>query len=126
MAVGRSVGSSLWLWSDMVPSSLFFKCDPGLTPDGSGILSDPALIDEEFRKAWLLYFSRSRACLLFSDFEREVEGWLPILEEVDLPTLSGEMLLEVVKKKGLTAWRLGWLRTGGSQALSKLLLVFCV
>ena len=44
------------IWCRLLP---FFKCEPHLTPDGSGILSDPNRIDAEFRKAWLPYFCRS-------------------------------------------------------------------
>ena len=42
-----------WLRPDLVPPAPFLQCDPRLTPDGSGILSDPSQIDAEFRKAWL-------------------------------------------------------------------------
>ena len=38
-------------WSEEAAASL--------TPGGSGVLADPAKIDEEFRKAWLPYFCRS-------------------------------------------------------------------
>ena len=48
-----------WLRPDLVPPAPFLQCEPHLTPDGSGVLSDPARIDEEFRKAWLPYFCRS-------------------------------------------------------------------
>ena len=62
-----------WLRSGMVLPSPFLRCDPALTTDGSGILSDPALIDEQFRKAWLPYFSRSvRGLASFSDFQGEL------------------------------------------------------
>ena len=47
-----------WLRTDRVPPAPFLKCDPGLTPDASGILSDPSLIDREFRKAWRPFFCR--------------------------------------------------------------------
>ena len=40
-------GSSLTL----VPFSLLLTCDRIVTPGGSGFLSDPDLIDEQFRKA---------------------------------------------------------------------------
>ena len=50
-----------WLRPDLVPPSPFLRCDPCLTPGGSGVLADPAKIDEEFRKAWLPYFCRSPA-----------------------------------------------------------------
>ena len=96
--------SGFWLtWFTLLPSS---KCDPALTLDGPGILSDLARIDEEFRKALLPSFSRSvRRHARLSDFEGESEGWLPISEEV----ISGEMQLEVFRKKELTAGGLdGW------------------
>ena len=48
-----------WLRPDLVPPAPFLQCKPHLTPAGSGVLSDPARIDEEFRKAWLPYFCRS-------------------------------------------------------------------
>ena len=41
------------------PPAPFLQCDPHLTPGGSGVLADPARIDEEIRKAWLPYFCRS-------------------------------------------------------------------
>ena len=48
-----------WLRPDLVPPAPFLQCEPCLTPDGSGVLSDPNQIDAEFRKAWLPYFCRS-------------------------------------------------------------------
>ena len=38
---------------------LFLLCKPHLTPGVSGVLADPAGIDEELRNAWLPYFCRS-------------------------------------------------------------------
>ena len=46
-----------WLRPDLVPPASFLQCDPRLTPDGSGVLSDPNQIDAEFRKAWLPIFA---------------------------------------------------------------------
>ena len=74
------------------------------------MLADPAKIGEEFRKAWLPYFCRSgqREASL-EEFDREVEGWLPLLPEVSLPCLTGQMLADVVRGKGATAGSLdGW------------------
>ena len=91
------------------PSS-FLQCELHLTPGGSGVLSDPARIDEEFRKALLPYFCHSgqREASL-EEFDREVEGWLPLLPEVHLPRLTGQMLADVVQRKGVTAGSLdGW------------------
>ena len=76
---------------------------------GSGVPADPARIDEEFRKAWLPYFCRSgqREASL-DEFAQEDDGWLPVLPEVLLPSLTGKMLLDVVRK-GATAGNLdGW------------------
>ena len=43
------------------------------------------------------------------DFDREVEGWLPLLAEVHLPRLTGQMLDDVVQRKSVTAGSLdGW------------------
>ena len=43
------------------------------------------------------------------EFDHEVEGWLPLLPEVHLPRLTGQMLADVVQRKGATAGCLdGW------------------
>ena len=62
-------------------------------------ISDPAKIDEEFRKAWLPYYCRSgqREASL-EEFDREVQGWLPLLPGVALPRLTGQMLADVVQR----------------------------
>ena len=64
-----------WLRPDLVPPAPFLQCKPHLTPDGSGVLPDPARIDEEFRKAWLACFCRSgqRESSLH-EFDEEVDG----------------------------------------------------
>ena len=39
----------------------------------------------------------------------EIDGWLPLLPEVTLPWLTGQMLTDVVQRKGGTAGSLdGW------------------
>ena len=40
-----------WLRPDLVLPAPFLQCKPHLAPDGSGVISDPARTDEEFRKA---------------------------------------------------------------------------
>ena len=79
------------------------------TPGGSGVLADPSRIDEEFRKAWLPCFCRSgQRETSLEESTHEVEGWLP-LPEVALPRLPGEMLAEVVHRKGASGGSLdGW------------------
>ena len=43
------------------------------------------------------------------EFDHEVEGWLPLLPEVSLPRLTGQMLADVVQRKNATAGSLdGW------------------
>ena len=94
----------------MVLPAPFLRCKPHLTPGGSGVLADPAWIDEEFRKAWLPYFCRSgQREASFEEFALEVDGWLPLLPVVTLPELTGGMLEEVVRRKSATAVSLdGW------------------
>ena len=77
---------------------------------GSGILAHPAGIDAEFRKAWLPYFCRSgQRETSFDEFNGESVGWLPHLDEFFLPASTGDMLFEVVKRKGASAGSLdGW------------------
>ena len=74
------------------------------------MLSDPAGIDDEFRKAWLPYFCRSgQGEASLEEFDREVDGWLPLFPEVHLPWLTGQVLADVVQRKGATAGSLdGW------------------
>ena len=71
-----------WLRPDLVLPAPFLQCQPHLTPGGSGVLADPARIDEEFRNAWLPNFCRSgqREASL-DEFDREVDGSLPLLPE---------------------------------------------
>ena len=43
------------------------------------------------------------------ELKRKVEWWLPLLPEVDLPRLTGQMLADVVRRKGATAGSIdGW------------------
>ena len=109
-----SVHPYRWLRPDLVPPAPFLQCEPCLTPGGSGVLSDPARIDEEFRKAWPPYFCRSgQRETSLDEFSFEVGGWLPLLLEVHLPRSTGQMLADVVQRKGVTAGSLdGWV--GGS------------
>ena len=99
-----------WLRPGLVPPAPFLQCKPHLTPDGSGVLSDLARIDEEFRKAWLPYFCRSgQRETSLDEFNEEVDGWLPLLPEVHMPRLTGQVLADVVQRKGATAGSLdGW------------------
>ena len=105
-----SVHPYRWLRPDLVPPAPFLQCEPCLTPGGSGVLSDPARIDEEFRKAWLPYFCRSgQRETSLDEFSFAVDGWLPLLPEVHLHRLTGQMLADVVQRKGVTAGSLdGW------------------
>ena len=80
------VHSYRWLRPDLVPPAPFLQCELHVTPDGSGVLSDPNRIDEEFRKAWLPYFCRSgQRETSHDEFGFEVDGWLPLLLEIYLP-----------------------------------------
>ena len=94
-----------WLRSDLVAPAPFLSCDPGITEDGSGILSDPGRIDEQFRKAWLPFFCRAgRGSVDLSAFNAQVGGWLPSLDEVDFPPLLGSERYDVVQHKKAYCW----------------------
>ena len=97
-----------WLGPDLVPPGPFLQCvSPILRL--VGVLADPVRIDEEFRKAWLPYFCRSGQRETSLEEFNEVEGWLPLLHVISLPQLTGEMLADVVRRKGATAGSLdGW------------------
>ena len=99
-----------WLRPDLVPPAPFLQCDRALTPGGSGVLSDPNQIDAEFRNSWRPYFCRSgQRETSLDEFGFEVDGWLPILPEIHLPRLTGQMLADVVQSKGVSASSLdGW------------------
>ena len=98
-----------WLRPGTVPPVLFLQCEAHLTHGGLGFLADPVRIDEEFRKAWPRYFCHSgQRETGLEEFTHEVEGWLP-LPEVALRRLTGEMLADVVHRKGAIAGSLdGW------------------
>ena len=86
-----------WLRPDLVPPPPFSRCDPHLTPGGSG---------------WLPYFCRSgqREASL-EEFNEEVVGWLLLLSEIEIemPPLIGDDLFQVVRRKTATAGSLdGW------------------
>ena len=99
-----------WLARDLVAPAPFLCCDPCLTVDGSGVLSDPDRIDEQFRNAWRPFFCRAgRSAADPSVFDREVGGWLPRLGEFDFPPLLGSDLYYVVQHKRVSAGGLdGW------------------
>ena len=47
-----------WLRPEFVPPAPYLVCKPQDSPNGSGILVQPALIDAHFRKARMSYFRR--------------------------------------------------------------------
>ena len=94
----------------MVLPAPFLQCKPHLTLGGSGVLADPAKMDEEFRKNLLPYFCRSgQREVSLEEFNEEVDGWLPSLPFISLLQLTGEMLADVVRRTGATVGSLdGW------------------
>ena len=45
-----------WLRPEFVPPAPYLVCKPQDSPNGSGMLVQPALVDAHFRKAWMPYF----------------------------------------------------------------------
>ena len=89
---------------------LFSSVSPILRLVGLACLLIQARTDEEFSKAWLPYFCRSgQRDTSHEEFNEEVDGWLPLLPEVALARLSGQVLADVVQRKSATTGSLdGW------------------
>ena len=86
-----------WLRPGLVLPAPFLQSEPQLTPGGSGVLADPARIDEEFRKVWLPALRNSILSLR--------SGCLFCLRYL----LTGPMLADVVQRKGVSGGGLdGW------------------
>ena len=97
-----------WLRPEFVPP--YLVCEPRESPNGSGILVQPALIDAHFRKAWMPYYRREGHPVVttqaFLDF---VGNLLPQEPYLDLPILTGEDIYEAAMAKKSTASGLdGW------------------
>ena len=99
-----------WLRSDLVPPAPFLVCDASDSVGGSGILVEPHAIDAQFRRAWMPFFCRGdRGSADLDAFRGVAEELTPLLDEVRLPPLSGDMLRDVVLGKKPTAGSLdGW------------------
>ena len=93
-----------WLRPEFVPLAPHLVCKPRDSPNRSGILVQPALIDAHFRKAWMPYFRRGGHPVVtpqaFLDF---VGDHLPQEAFLDLPILAGEELYDVAMAKKSTA-----------------------
>ena len=99
-----TVGLNLTWWL----LRLFVCCDPGLTVDGSGVISDPDRTGEQFRGALLPFFCRAgRGAVNFSASDREVGGWLPNLGEVDVLLFWGLICIMLCNITRL--WQVGWM-----------------
>ena len=99
-----------WLRPDMVPPAPFLQCMPHLTPGSSGVWADPARVDEVFDKLGFPSFAvLGKGKLVGRNSTREQMVGCTFLNETSLPPLIGEVLAEVVRRKGATAGDLhGW------------------
>ena len=78
------------------PPAPFLVCGPSITVGGSGVLVEPHAIDKQLRRAWIPFFCRGDMGNADLDAFREVaEGLTPLLPEVRLPPLTGDMLYDV-------------------------------
>ena len=61
------------------------------------------------RPGFPIFVALGKGRLALRNSMMEVDGWLPLLPEVHLPCLTGQMLADVVQRKGATAGSLdGW------------------
>ena len=71
--IGPLVHPYKWLRPDMVPPLTSLQCG----------------VDYEFRKACLPFFFRSvQREVSLEEFDAEVDDWLPLLPEIDLPPFN--------------------------------------
>ena len=77
----------------LFPPAPYLVCKPRDSPNGSGILVQPAPIDAHFREAWMPYFRREGHPVVtvqaFLDF---VGDHLPQEPFLEIPILTGEDL----------------------------------
>ena len=67
------------------------------------------LMKNSERLGFPIFVSSGQRETSLDEFSFEVEGWLPLLPEIHLPRLTGQMLADVVQLKGVTAGSLdGW------------------
>ena len=100
-----------WLRPDNVPPPApFLSCDPAESVDGSGVLVNPQDIDRHFSKAWMPFFCRGhRGRTDLDAFRAVAEDLIPVVDEVQLPPLTGDMLYETVQSKKPSSGSLdGW------------------
>ena len=99
-----------WLRADLVPPAPYLVCDPLQTPGGSGILVQPALIDAQFRKAWMPFFRRGeREPVTCHGFLAFVGSFLEQAPIINMPVLTAEDLHSTVFAKKATSGGLdGW------------------
>ena len=94
-----------WLRPEFVPPAPYLVCKPQDSPNGSGILVQPALVDAHFRKAWMPYFRREGHPVVtvqaFLDF---VGDHLPQKPFLDLPIRRSFMKLLWPRNPPLLVW----------------------
>ena len=83
-----------WLRPDLVPPAPFLQCEPRLTPGGSGVLADPVELMRNSEKRGFPIF------IVLGKMRPALRG---------IHRLTGEMVADVVRRKGVTAGSLdGW------------------
>ena len=74
----------------------------------SGILVNPEDIGQQFRNAWLSFFSwRSKGSASMPDFLNCFDTFLLDLEVASLPPVEGKMLMDIrraIGARGLAVW----------------------
>ena len=68
------------------------------------LLVQPGLMRDSERPGFPIFCRSGQRDTSLEEFDREVDGWLPLLPEVDLPRLTNQVLAEVVHRKGCHCW----------------------
>ena len=102
--IREDLTSHPYLRPGFVPPAPYLACKPQESPNGTGILVQPDLIDAHFRKAWMPYFRREGHPVVSPQAFLEFVGNHLSQEAIlDLPVLTGEELHDAAMDKKSTA-----------------------
>ena len=99
-----------WLRPDLVPPALFFTCDPEVPVDGSSFFLTLMPLRSSFTRLGCHSFAAGiGAVLILISFRAVADELTPLLDEIKLLPLSGDLLYDAVQKKRPTVGSLdGW------------------
>ena len=94
-----------WLRPDLVPRLHFSSVSPILRLVVlECLLILPGLVRNSERLGLPNFCRSGQRDTSLEEFDREVDGWLPLLPEVELLPLTGQMLADAIQRMGANFW----------------------